>query len=143
MGTFRALEHTADKGLAVEATSLPDLFETAARGLFHLMIDPDRHPSTEQVTLEQDAPDLEMLMVRWLNELLYQFEVHHRLFSRFEVKVVEQGTEGWHLEARAHYRPITPEAIEWEGAPVKSVTYHGLDLRQQEGHWRLRFYVDV
>jgi SHS2 domain-containing protein len=40
MGKYQILEHTADKGLAVEAESLPDLFETAARGLFRLMIDP-------------------------------------------------------------------------------------------------------
>jgi len=143
MGTFQTLEHTADKGLEVVASSLPDLFATAARGLFYLMIDPDRYPPTEQTTLEIRAPDLEMLMVRWLNELLYQFEVHHRLFSQFEVEAVEQQGDAWRLHARAHYRPITPEALEWEGAPVKSVTYHGLTLQQQDGRWHLRFYVDV
>jgi SHS2 domain-containing protein len=51
MGKYQILEHTADKGLAVEAESLPDLFETAARGLFRLMIDPDRYPPTEQVAI--------------------------------------------------------------------------------------------
>jgi SHS2 domain-containing protein len=84
MGKYQILEHTADKGLAVEAESLPDLFETAARGLFRLMIDPDRYPPTEQVAIELHAPDLEALMVKWLNELLYHFEVYHRLFSRYE-----------------------------------------------------------
>ncbi|MEN3000918.1 MAG: archease [Armatimonadota bacterium] len=143
MGTFRIVEHTADKGLEVEAATLPELFATAARGLFHLMIDPDRYAPTEQSVLELHAPDLEMLMVRWLNELVYQFEVHHRLFSRFEVGVVEPQGEGWRLRAQVGYRPITPEALEWEGAPVKSVTYHGLTLQQRNGHWFLRFYVDV
>ncbi|MCS7066147.1 MAG: archease [Fimbriimonadales bacterium] len=143
MGTFRIVEHTADKGLEVEASTLPDLFATAARGLFHLMIDPDRYPPTEQDELKIGAPDLEMLMVRWLNELVYQFEVHHRLFSQFEVEVVEPTGDEWRLQARAGYRPITPEALEWEGAPVKSVTYHGLTLQQQDGRWFLRFYVDV
>lgn len=143
MGTFRIVEHTADKGLEVEAAALPDLFATAARGLFHLMIDPDRYPATEQTELEIRAPDLEMLMVRWLNELVYQFEVHHRLFSQFEVGAVEQQDGEWRLQARASYRLITPEALEWEGAPVKSVTYHGLTLQQRGERWFLRFYVDV
>ncbi len=122
---------------------MTDLFATAARGLFHLMIDPDRYPPTEQTTLQVEAPDLEMLMVRWLNELLYQFEVHHRLFSRFEVEAVEQEGNGWRLRAQVGYCPITPESIEWEGAPVKSITYHGLTLHQQGEGWYLRFYVDV
>ncbi len=142
MGTFQAIEHTADKGLEVKASSLPELFATAARGLFTLMIEPDHYPATEQTHIEIEAPDLEMLMVRWLNELLYQFEVRHRLFSQFEVAVAAH--EGrWRLQATAHYRPITPETIEWAGAPVKSVTYHGLILQQQGNQWFLRFYVDV
>lgn len=144
MGVFQILEHTADKGLAVEAGSLPDLMATAARGLFHLMIDPDAYPPTESVALQIEAPDLEMLAVRWLNELVYQFEVHHRLFSRFtEVEVASLSDGRWQLRAQAHYCPITPQQIEWSGAPVKSVTYHGLRLQRDSELWRLRFYVDV
>jgi SHS2 domain-containing protein len=143
MGAFRIVEHTADKGLEVEADTLPELFATAARGLFHLMTDPDRYPPTEQTEIVIRAPDREMLMVRWLNELLYQFEVYHWLFARFDEVTIEESADGWQLQARAGYRPITPETMEWEGAPVKSVTYHGLILQQQEGRWFLRFYVDV
>jgi SHS2 domain-containing protein len=143
MGKFHILDHTADKGLEVEASDLPELFETAARGLFRLMINPDAYPPTEEVVIEITAPDLEMLMVKWLNELVYQFEVYHRLFSRYsEVAVSEQGGR-WRLHARAHYRPIEPQQLEWDGAPVKSVTYHGLRLERDSEVWRLRFFVDV
>ncbi|MDW8106369.1 MAG: archease [Armatimonadota bacterium] len=143
MGKFEIIEHTADKGLEAEASSLPELFETAARGLFHLMINPEAYPPTEQVVVELRSPDLEMLMVRWLNELLYQFEVHHRLFSRYSAVEVAQEAEGWRLRAVAHYRPIIPHELEWDGAPVKSVTYHGLRLEQRPTGWWLRFFVDV
>ena len=143
MGKFHILDHTADKGLAVEASSLPDLFETAARGLFRLMIDPDAYPPTEQIDIEITAPDLEMLMVRWLNELVYQFEVHHRLFSRYSGVEVSEQEGRWRLRAQAHYRPIDPQQLEWDGAPVKSVTYHGLRLERDSEVWRLRYFVDV
>jgi len=143
MGKYQILEHTADKGLAVEAESLPDLFETAARGLFRLMIDPDRYPPTEQVAIELHAPDLEMLLVKWLNELLYHFEVHHWLFSRYGDIEVREAEGHWHLTAQAYYRPIEPQQLEWDGAPVKSVTYHGLRLERDSERWRLRVFVDV
>ncbi|MCS7190838.1 MAG: archease [Fimbriimonadales bacterium] len=143
MGKFRIIEHTADKGLEAEAESLPELFETAARGLFHLMIDPDAYPPTETVAIEIAAPDVEMLMVKWLNELVYQFEVHHRLFSQFSEVQVEESEGRWRLHAQAHYRPIEPQQLEWSGAPVKSVTYHGLRLDHGSQGWRLRFFVDV
>ena len=143
MGKYQILEHTADKGLAVEAESLPDLFETAARGLFRLMIDPDQYPPTETVAIELHAPDLEMLLVKWLNELLYHFEVHHRLFSRYESIEAREVGGRWRLTAQAHYCPIEPQQLEWEGAPVKSVTYHGLRLEHFSERWRLRVFVDV
>ncbi|MCS6919339.1 MAG: archease [Fimbriimonadales bacterium] len=144
MGMFHILEHTADKGLEVEAGNLPELFETAARGLFHLMIDPDAYPPTETIAIAVNAPDLGMLMVKWLNELVYQFEVHHRLFSGYSDVAVEQLADGrWQARAQAHYRPIAPQELEWDGAPVKSVTYHGLRLERESELWRLRFYVDV
>lgn len=143
MGKYQILDHTADKGLAVEAASLPDLFETAAQGLFRLMIDPAQYPSTEQVAITLHAPDLEMLMVKWLNELLYHFEVRRWLFSRYEGVEVQQADGRWRLTAQAHYRPIEPQQLEWEGAPVKSVTYHGLRMEGDSERWRLRFFVDV
>jgi SHS2 domain-containing protein len=143
MGKYQILEHTADKGLAVEAESLPDLFETAARGMFRLMIDPNQYPPTEQVAIELRAPDLEVLLVKWLNELLYHFEVHHRLFSRYEGVKVRETDGRWHLAAQAHYCPIEPQQLEWDGAPVKSVTYHGLRLEHDSERWRLCVFVDV
>ncbi|MFX6483935.1 archease, partial [Acinetobacter baumannii] len=84
-------------------------------------INPEAYPPTEQVVIELSAPDLEMLMVKWLNELVYQFEVYHRLFSRYSDLVVSEHGGRWWLRARAHYRPIEPQQLEWDGAPVKSV----------------------
>jgi SHS2 domain-containing protein len=49
----------------------------------------------------------------------------------------------WRLTAQAHYCPIEPQQLEWEGAPVKSVTYHGLRLEHDSERWRLRVFVDV
>jgi len=142
MGRYRILEHTADKGLDVFAASLSDLFETAAQGLFALMVEPDFQATSEPMEIEIKAIDLEMLLVRWLNELLYHFEVHKRLFSGFNVDLTE-GEEGQELHAKAFYRTVDPHAIEWTGAPVKSVTYHGLILEPRDGGWFLRYYVDV
>jgi SHS2 domain-containing protein len=145
MGRYSILEHTADKGLEVLASSLPDLFETAAQGLFALMIDLEDHPPSEKMALEVNAIDTEMLFVRWLNELLYHFEVHKRLFAKFKVELIE-GNERKALRANVRYQVVDPQTIatiEWNGAPVKSVTYHDLVLESRDGTWYARFYVDV
>lgn len=142
MGRYSILEHTADKGLDVFAATLSDMFETAAEGLFALMVEPDTQAFAEPMEIEVKAIDLEMLLVRWLNELLYHFEVHKRLFSGFKVELTE-GEEMQKLHATVFYRTVDPQTIEWTGAPVKSVTYHGLILEPRDGGWFLRYYVDV
>lgn len=139
MGRFEAIEHTADKGLEVHAATLEELFATAAYGLFTLMVDPAQYPALQETEIEIRASDPQVLLVKWLNELLYRFEVHKQLPSRFEILELRPD----HLRVRVGYRVVTPEAIEWDGAPVKSVTYHHLQLEPKAEGWYLRFYVDV
>ncbi|MCL6554479.1 MAG: archease, partial [Firmicutes bacterium] len=40
MGTYEVIDHTADVGIVVRAASLPELFETAAEGMFSFIVDP-------------------------------------------------------------------------------------------------------
>jgi SHS2 domain-containing protein len=144
MGKYQILEHTADKGLAVEADSLPDLFETAARGLFRLMIDPDRYPPTEQVAIELHAPDLESADGQVAERAAVPLRGASSAVQSGTSSIEVRETDGrWHLKAQAYYCPIEPQQLEWDGAPVKSVTYHGLRLERDSERWRLRVFVDV
>ncbi len=83
MGRWQEIEHTADLGLHLWAADLPDLFTTAALGMFSLFIVPgDTLSATKTLTLT--ALDVETLLVAWLNELLYLVEVEGLAFTVFE-----------------------------------------------------------
>lgn len=138
----RALEHTADVGIAVRAESLPQLFERAARGMSALILDeaPEarhrrREPSATERSIELDADDVASLLVLWLRELLYLQEVED--FAPLDVCFDELSER--RLRARVGGSPAP-------GPPVrelKGVTYHGLAVERVDDGWRARVIFDV
>ena len=131
---FTEVPHMADKAIDAWGPTLPAVFEAAARGMFALMADLDAIETTQvrQTTLSVD--DLEVALVDWLSELLYQREVHDEVYTQFEV-TLEEGQ----LHASFAGGPATPT-----GAVVKAATFHDLRLAQDEaGCWRARIVFDT
>ncbi len=140
MGRFETFDHTADLGLRIVADDLADLFQTAAVGLFDVIVanrDEVRAMETEQVSLRGDTP--EDLMVEWLNELIYRCETRHRLYSSFEVEVDEPAC---HLTATIGGEPIDRgrHILDHE---VKAATRHGLSLKKEPQGWVAEVIVDI
>ena len=144
MGTFEAFDHTADVGLEVRGESLADLLETAARGVFSIMLDDGPH----EVAVEADvaaAPDPSLgddaaeLVVCWLQELLYRFEMEHLVPLEFDF--AEAGPA--RVRARVGFGRFDPKRHR-AGTEVKAVTYHELAVREgPDGTWSARMILDV
>ena len=140
MGQSETFEHTADLGLRVIGRDLKDLFETAAGGLFDVIVANrgDVRPREEEsVTLDADSTI--DLMLAWLNELIYRCETHHRFYSRFTVEMQEEGRR---LHATIAGEPIDLErhVLDHE---VKAATRHGLMVEPGEGGWLAEIILDI
>src|SRR5262249_42759218 len=140
MGQAETFEHTADLGLRVVASDLPDLFRTAASGLFDVIVANRadvRDREEETVTLE--AETTEDLLLGWLNELIFRCETQHRLYRRFDVRV---GGSGHGLEATIAGEPIDRDrhVLDHE---VKAATRHGLVVRPEAGGWLAEVILDI
>jgi SHS2 domain-containing protein len=138
---YTFIDHTADVAAELTGGSAEDLFMFAAQSLTDTLSDLScvRASVTQSVTLESGS--LEDLLVDWLNELLYRFEVQNMLASGGTVTLRE--TDGrWHLRAS-----ITGEAFDPARHPsrvlVKSATYHGLHITQTSGIWSARIVFDI
>jgi len=113
-------------------------FAMAATALTTIITDLDKVKHKIPVTISCDAPDDELLLVDWLNALIYEMATRKMLFSRFKVEI-----SGQHLEATAvgekvnviHHQP----AVE-----VKGATYTDLRVAQDtDGRWLAQCVVDV
>ena len=130
---FREIAHTADWELEVWALDLPGLFEQAARGMYSLM--GVRLMSSPRLshTLEMDAIDVESLLVRFLEELLYIQSLDGLAFDAFQIDISE-----WKLLARMEGAPLVTLAKE-----IKAVTYHRLEIRSGKYQFEVSIVFDV
>lgn len=136
--SYETFDHTADLGLRVRAPDLATLFIDAARGLFSMIV---REPGTirpvDAVSIELDAPALDLLLFDWLSELVYLYETRHLLLGEFEVQLSES-----HLTVIARGEPLDRTRHELEHE-VKAITYHGLKVEQTSDGWLAEVIVDI
>ena len=131
-------EHTADLGLRIKTATLDALFSEAGEALFAAIVeDPTtiERRQAHEVRIENDDPEL--LLFDWLNELLYQFDTHHLLFSGFQVLV-----DSNRLKATAWGEPLDRDR-HLLSHEVKAITYHGLRVEQNADGWLAEVIVDI
>ena len=136
--TWEHYEHEADIGVRGVAPTLPGAFEQAALALTAVVTDPRRIRSSEAVTVHCRADDDEILLVDWLNALVYEMATRRMLFGRFEVRI-----DGGSLRATAWGEPVDV-ARHRPAVEIKGATFTTLEVvRQADGRWRAQCVVDV
>jgi SHS2 domain-containing protein len=145
--TYRFVDHTADCGVEVAAPSLAALFAEAAAAFTDTVTVRETVAPAEERRFELAAERLDDLLVAWLEELLYAFEVDGLLFREAEVEVGEganaEAAAGHHLRAIARGEAYDPDRHPVK-VLVKGVTYHALVVRRQpDGGWLARVIFDI
>jgi SHS2 domain-containing protein len=138
---FEFFDHTGDIGVRLTAPTLGGLFETGAAALTAVLTDPASVRRRVSETVDVGAPDLDLLLVDWLNELLYRFEARNLLVAAAEVAVRLDG-EGCRLQGRVHGEPFDP-AVHDISLLVMAVTYHGLHVTETPEGWEATVILDI
>ena len=136
-GRDSTFDHVADVGVAGEGSTVEEAFAAAARAMFGIMVSLDRVETPEEVSLECTAPDVELLLVSWLNTLLAEADVREMVFSDFDVVI-----EGDRLRGRARGERLDPSRHE-PGVEVKGATLTELRVARGPEGWRAQTVVDV
>jgi tRNA nucleotidyltransferase (CCA-adding enzyme) len=130
--------HDADIGVRGVGASKQDAFEQAAVALTAVITDPPSLKAQEQVEVTCEAPDDELLLVDWLNALVYEMVTRRLLFGRFEVHL-----DGHRLRGLAWGEPIDVGKHE-PAVEVKGATLTCLRVGQEPGGaWVAQCVVDV
>ncbi|MGH7809365.1 MAG: archease [Candidatus Binatia bacterium] len=132
------LPHGADIGVCGVGPSKAEAFEQAAVALTAVVTDPNTVSAADSVEISCSAPDDELLLVEWLNALIYEMATRRMLFARFKVRIEDNRLAGtaWGelIDLKRH-----DTAVE-----VKGATYTELKVTQDtDGEWRAQCIVDV
>lgn len=137
-GNWSHFSHGADIGLTGYGPTPGAVFEQVAMAMTGVVTDPAVVRCVEKVTVRVEAPDIELLLVEWLNALVFEMATRGMLFGRFEVRI-----EGNRLDGVAWGEKISRDRHH-PAVEVKGATYTGLCVRRQDdGTWIARCVVDV
>ncbi len=137
---YEELEHTADLAVRIFGATLPELFAHAGETFFRLLQAPFDAPTTVTRCIEVEGLDLEMLLVAWLQELLYAMETQGELYTQFTIEELAppRADEAAHLRAL-----VTGVPGRLPRSPIKAVTYHGLSVSQTGAGWQATVLFDT
>ena len=131
-------EHKADIGIRGFGATLAEAFAQCALALTGVITDLALVAPRAAISLSCSAPELDALLLNFLDALLLEMDLKKMLFSRFVVQIADG-----QLTATAWGEAIEP-ARHQPAVEVKAATYHSLAVRQlADGAWLAQCVVDV
>jgi tRNA nucleotidyltransferase (CCA-adding enzyme) len=131
-------QHGADIGIRGIGPTKEEAFRQAAMALTAVVTDPARVALEREVIVEREAPDDEILLMDWLNALIYEMSANQLIFGSFEVALGDH-----HLHGRAWGETVDVERHE-PAVEVKGATCTGLSVAQNSNlDWVAQCVVDV
>ena len=135
---WETFAHEADVGVRGLGASVEEAFAGAATALTAAICDPATVAPRTPVAIACEAPELDLLLLDWLNALIYEMAVRRMLFSRFELAIAAT-----RLTATAWGEPVDT-ARHQPAAEAKGASFCELKVgRTADGRWLAQCVVDV
>jgi SHS2 domain-containing protein len=137
---YTIIEHTADIGIAVDASDLAGVFVNAAEAMFDIMAErrDANAPDTSGIKLDVrlTAENQEELLVNWLNELLSLSSARGLIFTGYQIHKLTDHS----LDASVSAEDIK---LYRQNVEFKAATYHELELVQEPDSYKAKVIFDV
>ena len=135
---YRLIDHTADLGLHVFGADPSELFATAARAMFDIMVAPDSVHAAHSLKLQVEGADWPDLMVNWLREVLFLWNGERKLVESVQILSISEKK----LSAKIFFDSYTPDRhiIRTE---IKAVTYHQAYVKRSSFGWEAGIIFDI
>jgi len=135
---YEFFEHTADVGIAARGVTLAELFEQAARGLVELLAENSVLEPRQAWPVVLSAENVELLLLAWLQELLFWFSTEGFLPVRYALDELTETS----LRGQVSGDVFDPTR-HVQGREVKAITRHLLNVEQRDGMWHGQVIVDI
>ncbi len=142
MRNYELFPHPADQGIRGYGETLEEAFQEIAKALQSIMADLDKVENKKTSKIKIEAEDTESLLIKWLNELLYLFDVKGTIYKEFKVKI-NKDKKVLKAEVKGEEYNIEKHG---PGDIVKAITYNELKIEKREGkkqRWMVQCVVDM
>lgn len=129
--------HDADIGVVGRGPTRAEAFRQAALALTAVVTDPAAVRPNHPVPVACEAPSDDLLLVEWLNALIYEMAVRAMVFGDFAVEI-----EDGRLSATAYGERVDIERHQ-PAVEIKGATLTALRVAHEAGGWHAQCVVDV
>jgi SHS2 domain-containing protein len=129
--------HEGDVGVCGHGASMEEAFENAARAMTAVIVPLELIRANETTHVSCRAGDREILLLDWLNAVIYAMATEGMIYRDFKVRI-----EGERLEGEMHGEKAEPARHE-PSVELKGATLTELKVTEENGRWRAQCVVDV
>ena len=133
---YECFDQTGDIGVALQSETLRGLFADASAAFSDSITALGRIEPKRPEEVDVDAPELDLLLVDFLSELLYRFDTRGWLTRDAELDLHEKDG-GWSLQGTLRGERLDPGRHPIKHT-IKAVTYQRLHVEQRGGVWTAR-----
>jgi tRNA nucleotidyltransferase (CCA-adding enzyme) len=137
MPSWAHFPHDADTGVVGVGPTKAEAFRQVALALTAVVTDPGKVNPVHPVPVACEAPSDELLLIEWLNALIYEMAVRAMVFGEFSVEI-----DDGRLSATAYGEAVDIERHE-PAVEIKGATLTALQVVQGPDGWRAQCVVDV
>ena len=140
-GGFKYLEHITDAYIESWGDSLEEAFSYAATATINVMFEIKNVRGTRKTYFQVEGEDYLQLLFNWLEKVLLIISIDNQVISSFEIKISKLDKKycltGWGMAeaidiSRHNYR-----------TEIKGITYHEMEVLQEDGQYKVRFILDL
>jgi len=142
MNPFEIIDHTADVGIKAHGSTLTELFENAARGMF-AVIAGEKYKAQgskieKKIEINENKDNLEEILVSWLSELLDIFNREKIYLDNF--RILSLNNNGIKAETSGVNIDLYQSDLYTE---IKAVTFHNLKIEEDIEGFSCTIIFDV
>lgn len=134
------IDHTADIAVEIKADTIEELFLASAEAFKEAVVENDFRSESENYKLVLDSHSLETLLVNFLNELNFRLIIERKIFNNISEIKVHRADVNWYFECVLKESGVIEEKIKTE---IKSVTYHQMEIKKENGKYSTRIVFDI
>lgn len=138
---FKYFDTTADIGIEVNSENITEAFINAALGTLNIITDIEKikPQTTKNITIESE--DEYGLLYDWITELLILLDSENFMASQYNISITKDDTS-YKLEGDILGDNYDTNTYNYK-TEVKAITYHEMDIVQEDENIKIRFIVDL
>lgn len=144
--SFYEIEHTADKGIRAEGSSLEELFINLVYGMYYIIYDDTNKIKSKKVkdkkSLFLEEAALSDLLISWLSEINFLHQVENLFITDIDHIRISKEENHYILTANLTGIDSLPYKI-FIKTEIKAVTYHQLKITRIRNGYTGQVIFDV